>query len=129
PHSPDAGSNFGFHFGHHDDRLLPVVRRAVCDDSGWSAAQYDERRSSHVRGRIPLVANGIRRIDRVRSLHRDPGHDHLAIPLAARARMSSRESVMDSARQRERIARVVLYILLVLGAFLAILPMVWMVSA
>jgi len=43
--------------------------------------------------------------------------------------MSSRDSVMDSARQRERITRVVLYILLVLGAFLAILPMVWMVSA
>jgi len=43
--------------------------------------------------------------------------------------MSSRDSVIDSARQRERITRVVLYILLVLGAFLAILPMVWMVSA
>ena len=43
--------------------------------------------------------------------------------------MSSRESVMDSARQRERITRVVLYVLLVVGAFLAILPMIWMVSA
>jgi multiple sugar transport system permease protein len=43
--------------------------------------------------------------------------------------MSSRESVMDSARQRERIARVMLYVLLVVGAFLAILPMIWMVSA
>ncbi len=43
--------------------------------------------------------------------------------------MTSRESVMDSARQRERITRVMLYVLLVVGAFLAILPMVWMVSA
>ncbi|HYN81267.1 MAG TPA: carbohydrate ABC transporter permease [Gemmatimonadaceae bacterium] len=43
--------------------------------------------------------------------------------------MSSRESVMDSARQRERITRVLLYTLLVIGAVLALLPMVWMVSA
>ncbi len=43
--------------------------------------------------------------------------------------MSSRESLMDSARQRERITRVMLYVLLLVGAFLAILPMVWMVSA
>ncbi len=43
--------------------------------------------------------------------------------------MRSRENVMDSARQRERITRVILYVLLVVGAFLAILPMVWMVSA
>ncbi len=43
--------------------------------------------------------------------------------------MSSRESVMDSARQRERMTRVLLYALLVLGAVLALIPMVWMVSA
>ena len=43
--------------------------------------------------------------------------------------MSARESVMDSARQRQRIERVVLYTLLIIGAFLAMLPMVWMVSA
>ena len=36
---------------------------------------------------------------------------------------------MDSARQRERITRVLLYALLVLGAVLALIPMVWMVSA
>ncbi len=43
--------------------------------------------------------------------------------------MSPRESVMDSARQRERMIRVLLYALLVLGAVLALIPMVWMVSA
>jgi multiple sugar transport system permease protein len=43
--------------------------------------------------------------------------------------MSPRESVMESARQRERITRVLLYALLVLGAVLALLPMIWMVSA
>ncbi len=43
--------------------------------------------------------------------------------------MSPRESVMDSARQRERMTRVLLYALLVLGAVLALIPMVWMVSA
>ena len=43
--------------------------------------------------------------------------------------MSPRESVMDSARQRERMTRVMLYALLVLGAVLALIPMVWMVSA
>ncbi|MDP9176389.1 MAG: carbohydrate ABC transporter permease [Gemmatimonadota bacterium] len=36
---------------------------------------------------------------------------------------------MDSARQRERMTRVLLYALLVLGAVLALIPMVWMVSA
>ena len=43
--------------------------------------------------------------------------------------MSPRESVMDSARQRERMTRVLLYALLILGAALALIPMVWMVSA
>ena len=43
--------------------------------------------------------------------------------------MSPRESVMDSARQRERMTRILLYALLVLGAVLALIPMVWMVSA
>jgi multiple sugar transport system permease protein len=41
----------------------------------------------------------------------------------------ARESVMSSARQRQRVTRVALYSLLVLGAALALLPMVWMVSA
>jgi len=36
---------------------------------------------------------------------------------------------MDSARQRERMTRVLLYALLILGAALALIPMVWMVSA
>ena len=36
---------------------------------------------------------------------------------------------MDSARQRERMTRVLLYGLLMLGAVLALIPMVWMVSA
>ena len=43
--------------------------------------------------------------------------------------MSPREGVMDSARQRERMTRVLLYALLILGAALALIPMVWMVSA
>lgn len=43
--------------------------------------------------------------------------------------MSPRESVMESARQRERMTRFLLYALLVIGAALALLPMVWMVSA
>jgi multiple sugar transport system permease protein len=40
-----------------------------------------------------------------------------------------REGIMSSARQRQRVTRVALYSLLVLGAVLALLPMVWMVSA
>jgi multiple sugar transport system permease protein len=36
---------------------------------------------------------------------------------------------MNSARQRQRVTRVALYSLLILGAVLALLPMVWMVSA
>jgi multiple sugar transport system permease protein len=36
---------------------------------------------------------------------------------------------VNSLRQRERLTRVLLYSLLVIGAFLALLPMVWMVSA
>ena len=43
--------------------------------------------------------------------------------------MSPRESVMESARLHQRMTQVLLYALLVIGAFLAILPMVWMVSA
>jgi multiple sugar transport system permease protein len=43
--------------------------------------------------------------------------------------MSPRESVMESARQRERMTRVLLYALLVIGAVLALVPMIWMVSA
>ena len=40
-----------------------------------------------------------------------------------------REGVMRSVLQRERMTRLLLYTLLVLGAVLALLPMVWMVSA
>lgn len=43
--------------------------------------------------------------------------------------MSTRESVMDSARRRRQMTRALLYALLVIGAFLAMLPMAWMVSA
>jgi multiple sugar transport system permease protein len=42
---------------------------------------------------------------------------------------AEREGIMDSARQRERVTRALLYFLLILGAVLALLPMVWMVSA
>lgn len=41
----------------------------------------------------------------------------------------AREGIMSSARQRQRVTRVALYSLLILGAVLALLPMVWMVSA
>lgn len=40
-----------------------------------------------------------------------------------------REGVMHSTAQRERVTRALLYTLLVIGAVLALLPMVWMVSA
>jgi len=43
--------------------------------------------------------------------------------------VSARESVMDSARQRQRMTQILLYTLLIIGAVLAMLPMVWMVSA
>ena len=36
---------------------------------------------------------------------------------------------MDSARQRQRMTQILLYTLLIIGAVLAMLPMVWMVSA
>ena len=43
--------------------------------------------------------------------------------------MSTRESVMESARRRQQLTRVLLYALLIIGAALAMLPMVWMISA
>jgi len=43
--------------------------------------------------------------------------------------MSERDGFMQSARQRQQITRVLLYALLIIGAVLAMLPMVWMVSA
>lgn len=43
--------------------------------------------------------------------------------------MSTREAIMDSARRRQQMTRVLLYALLIIGAVLAMLPMVWMVSA
>ena len=43
--------------------------------------------------------------------------------------MSQRDGFMQSARQRQQITRVLLYALLIIGAVLAMLPMVWMVSA
>ncbi len=43
--------------------------------------------------------------------------------------MSTREAVMESARRRQQMARVLLYALLIIGAVLALLPMVWMLSA
>ena len=43
--------------------------------------------------------------------------------------MSERDGFMQSARQRQQITRVILYALLIIGAVLAMLPMVWMVSA
>ena len=69
---------------HHDDRLLPALRRAVRDDAGRPAAQHDERRAAHVRGGLPLVADGLRGGDRVRAVRRDPACD--ADPAPARSR-------------------------------------------
>jgi multiple sugar transport system permease protein len=43
--------------------------------------------------------------------------------------MTGGDGIMSSARQREQMTRVLLYALLILGAALALLPMVWMVSA
>ena len=43
--------------------------------------------------------------------------------------MSTREAIMDSAKRRQQMTRVMLYTLLIIGAVLAMLPMVWMVSA
>ncbi len=43
--------------------------------------------------------------------------------------MSEEVGFMQSARQRQRMTRVLLYVLLIVGAVLAMLPMVWMVSA
>lgn len=43
--------------------------------------------------------------------------------------MTARESIVDSAGRRQQLTRILLYTLLILGAGLAILPMVWMVSA
>jgi multiple sugar transport system permease protein len=43
--------------------------------------------------------------------------------------VSTREAIFESARRRQQITRVLLYVLLVIGALLAMLPMVWMVSA
>jgi len=43
--------------------------------------------------------------------------------------MSDRAGFMQSARQRQQMTKVLLYVLLVVGAIMAMLPMVWMVSA
>ncbi len=43
--------------------------------------------------------------------------------------MSERDTFLRSARQRQQITRVLLYAMLIIGAVLAMLPMVWMVSA
>jgi multiple sugar transport system permease protein len=43
--------------------------------------------------------------------------------------VTARESIVDSAGRRQQLTRILLYTLLILGAGLAILPMVWMVSA
>jgi multiple sugar transport system permease protein len=43
--------------------------------------------------------------------------------------MSDRGAFMQSARQRQQMTRVLLYALLIIGAIMAMLPMVWMVSA
>jgi multiple sugar transport system permease protein len=41
----------------------------------------------------------------------------------------ARDNVMESLKQRQRLTQILLYTLLVIGAVLALLPMVWMVSA
>jgi multiple sugar transport system permease protein len=43
--------------------------------------------------------------------------------------MSDRAGFMQSARQRQQMTKVLLYVLLIVGAIMAMLPMVWMVSA
>ncbi|HUQ20003.1 MAG TPA: carbohydrate ABC transporter permease [Gemmatimonadaceae bacterium] len=43
--------------------------------------------------------------------------------------MSTRESVMESARTRQQLTRILLYTLLIIGAMLSLLPMLWMLSA
>ncbi|HVD61105.1 MAG TPA: carbohydrate ABC transporter permease [Gemmatimonadaceae bacterium] len=43
--------------------------------------------------------------------------------------MSTREAVMESARRRQQLTRILLYALLIIGAILALLPMLWMLSA
>ncbi len=43
--------------------------------------------------------------------------------------MSERDSFMRSTRQRQQVTRLLLYALLIIGAVMAMLPMVWMVSA
>ena len=43
--------------------------------------------------------------------------------------MSDRSGFMQSARQRQQMTKVLLYVLVIVGAIMAMLPMVWMVSA
>jgi multiple sugar transport system permease protein len=43
--------------------------------------------------------------------------------------MSERGAFIQSARQRQQMTKVLLYVLLIVGAIMAMLPMVWMVSA
>jgi len=43
--------------------------------------------------------------------------------------VSTREAVMESARRRQQLTRILLYALLIIGAILALLPMLWMLSA
>ena len=53
---------------------------------GGPLQQHDQRRAADVRGRLPLVADGLRGGDRLRALRGDPGRDAAPGPAAGAER-------------------------------------------
>src|SRR5205823_12279742 len=120
----------------HDDRLFPALRRAVCDDCGWGAARDDESRALHVRGGLPVVADGRRRRNRVCAVRDHSPLDAAPAPPAAGARLTmvatrATEGPLGAPRSQNsaRLVEALLYGLLIGGAVIALLPTLWMISA
>ena len=58
-HAAEPGADLPVRRRDDDDRLLPALRRALRDDPGRAAAgPRRTRRAAHVRGGLPLVADG-----------------------------------------------------------------------
>src|SRR5581483_3116493 len=110
---------------HHDDRLLPALRRAVRHDAGRPGERDAERRAPHVRGGVPLVEHGLRRGHRFRAVRHHPR------PLVVATRRAEGQGEWGRMRRRARriLGTVALHAGLGGAAIVTALPLLWMVSA
>src|SRR6185437_8102309 len=127
-HAPQPRADVLLRRRRHDDRLLPVVRRAVRDDAGRSAQEHNQPRVVHVHRRLSLVAVRQRGGDRVRAVHHHPRVDHPAAAPRAAPRMTA-ATAPQPMRRRVRVAPLALHAALIVGALLALFPLFWMISA